>query len=276
MQFINDWLLQHATIIRLSSFFTLLFVMASWELLAPKRTLTAAKFTRWFNNISLVILNTICVRLVLPMTAVSVAAGCSEQQWGVLNQLPFPLWLSVLLAIIALDFLIYLQHVVFHRVPLLWRLHRVHHADVDIDVTTGARFHPIEIILSMLIKFTAIVLLGTPAVAVLLFEVILNGMAMFNHSNIVLPARVDSLLRRFVVTPDMHRVHHSVLFEETNSNYGFNLSCWDRWCGTYRAQPAHGHLGMQIGLDRFREPHYLQLHHLLKIPFVSSAVTRKP
>lgn len=276
MQFINDWLLQHAAIIRLTSFSTLLIIMASWEVITPRRVLTAAKFTRWLNNLSLVMLNTLCVRLVLPMTAVSLALWCTEQHWGILNLVPLPFFISVLLAIIALDFLIYLQHVVFHRVPILWRLHRVHHADVDIDVTTGARFHPIEILLSMLIKFAAIVILGAPAVAVLLFEVILNGMAMFNHSNIVLPARLDQLLRRVLVTPDMHRVHHSVLLEETNSNYGFNLSFWDRCCGTYRAQPAQGHTGMQIGLNQFREPHYSYLHRLLQIPFISSSVTRSP
>lgn len=268
----NEWIIQHEGIIRLTAFFSVLALMAVWEIRAPKRRLTASKMVRWLNNFGLTLVNTVLLRLLFPLAAVGLALLAEERQWGLFNLWSVPTAVAVIIAVILLDFVIYLQHVLFHAVPILWRLHRVHHADVDIDVTTGARFHPIEIMLSMLIKFAAILVLGPPAIAVLIFEMVLNLMAMFNHSNVRLPNRVDQLIRLFVVTPDMHRVHHSVLAHETNSNFGFNLSCWDRWCGTYRAQPEHGHEGMQIGLDQFRESHYLQLHHLLQIPFRDKTV----
>jgi sterol desaturase/sphingolipid hydroxylase (fatty acid hydroxylase superfamily) len=187
--------------------------------------------------------------------------------WGLLNAWVVPAWAAVPIAVIALDFVIYLQHVLFHAVPALWRLHRMHHADLEFDVTTGARFHPIEIALSMVIKLTIVAALGAPALAVLIFEVLLNATAMFNHSNVRLPAWVDHVLRWMVVTPDMHRVHHSVVVRETNSNFGFNLPWWDRLFGTYRDQPAAGHERMTIGVEEFRDPAEQRLDRMLSQPF---------
>jgi sterol desaturase/sphingolipid hydroxylase (fatty acid hydroxylase superfamily) len=192
----------------------------------------------------------------------------AERGWGLLNNVKVPYWIAVVLSVLALDFVIYLQHVMFHAVPAFWRLHMMHHADLDFDVTTGTRFHPIEILLSMLIKMSAVVTLGTPPLAVLVFEVLLNGTAMFNHGNLKLPLRFDAVLRLFVVTPDMHRVHHSVFPSETNSNFGFNMPWWDRLMGTYRSQPSRGHEGMTIGLNQFRDPALLTLPRILILPFV--------
>ena len=264
----NESVMQYEQAIRLSCFFGVLVLMASWEIVAPRRPLSVSKTVRWLNNLGIVLLNNFLLRGLFPIAAVGLAVLATQQQWGVLNNLDLPVWLGILVSVVLLDGVIYLQHVLFHALPLLWRLHRMHHADVDFDVTTGSRFHPIEIFLSMLIKLAAIMVLGPPAVAVLLFEIILNVMAMFNHSNIALPHKIDRVLRWLVVTPDMHRVHHSVLSSETNSNFGFNLSLWDRLFGTYRAQPAAGHQAMQIGLNQFREPKYLTLPWLLVLPFL--------
>jgi sterol desaturase/sphingolipid hydroxylase (fatty acid hydroxylase superfamily) len=228
--------------------------MALWELAAPRRALLVSKSVRWLNNLALAGLNTVLLRLLFPAAAVNMAAFAAQQGWGLLNHFPVPYWLAVAVAVIVMDFVIWLQHVMVHAVPALWRLHRVHHADLDYDLTTGARFHPIEMILSMLIKLAAISVLGPPVVAVILFEVVLNAMAMFNHANVRLPARLDWALRWLVVTPDMHRVHHSVQDDEANSNFGFNLSWWDRLFGTYRDQPRAGHEGMTIGIHEHRDP----------------------
>jgi len=243
--------------------------MAVWEIIAPRRALTVSKALRWANNLGLVFFNSFIVRLVFPAAAVGVAAFAAEQGWGLLNYYSLPFTLSIILSIIAMDFIIYLQHVLVHAVPVLWRLHRVHHADLDYDVTTGARFHTIEIILSMLIKFATIVVLGPPVVAVIMFEVVLNAMAMFNHGNVGLPRTLDTLLRWFIVTPDMHRVHHSIEDDEANSNFGFNLSWWDRLFGTYRDQPRAGHQGMTIGIRKFREPKQAAwITGMLAMPFI--------
>jgi sterol desaturase/sphingolipid hydroxylase (fatty acid hydroxylase superfamily) len=263
----ETYILAHEPVIRLSFFFGVLTLMAVAEILAPRRALTMSKAVRWTANLGLVVLNTIVLRLLFPLAAVALAAKAAENGWGFLNHLDWPGWLEVLFAVLALDFAIYLQHVMFHSVPVLWRLHRMHHADLDFDVTTGARFHPIEIILSMLIKFTVIVALGPSALAVLMFEILLNATAMFNHSNTRLPLGLDRWLRLLVVTPDMHRVHHSILPHEANSNFGFNSPWWDRLCGTYRAQPQAGHEGMTIGIEGFREPARLSLPWLLILPF---------
>ena len=258
----------HEAIIRLGFFLGIFAVMALWEVAAPRRALTVSKAVRWANNLGLVALNTLLLRWLFPTAAVGVAALAAGQGWGLLNHYQVPFWPAVVLAVIAMDFVIWVQHVMVHAIPLLWRLHRVHHADPDYDVTTGARFHPVEIILSMLIKFATILLLGPPVVAVILFEVILNGMAMFNHGNVRLPRGVDRLLRLLLVTPDMHRVHHSVEDDEANSNFGFNLSIWDRLFGTYRDQPRQGHQGMTIGIHRYREPREVSwLPGLLTLPF---------
>ena len=243
--------------------------MALWELLAPRRSLSVRKPLHWASNLALVFLNTAVVRLVIPMTAVALAVLAETNDWGLLNQVNLPTWLENTAAVIALDLVIYLQHVMFHAVPALWRLHMVHHADLDFDVTTGLRFHTLEIILSMLIKLAAVFVLGPSALAVLVFEVLLNATSMFNHGNVRLAGRIDRLLRLFVVTPDMHRVHHSVVVRETNSNFGFNLPWWDYFLGTYRAQPAAGHHEMTIGITQPRDEHRVdRLPGMLLLPLV--------
>lgn len=243
----------HEVPVRLGFFFGIFALMAAWEIVAPRRVLSQSKSVRWANNIGLVFFNSFILRLVFPTAAVGMALFAREQDWGVLNYVQLPYAFAVIVAVVALDFFIWLQHVMVHAVPLLWRLHRVHHADLDYDVTTGARFHPLEILLSMLIKFAVIVLLGPPVLAVILFEILLNATSMFNHSNVRMPASVDRVLRLFVVTPDMHRVHHSVEDDETNSNFGFNLPWWDRLFGTYRDQPRGGHEAMTLGIRTFRD-----------------------
>lgn len=254
------------SLIRLSLFFGVLAVMAVWELLAPRRPLKQGR-RRWAGNLGIVMIDSLIVRLLFPLGAVGIAFWAEARSFGLLHMVELPAEASVILAVILLDLAIYLQHVVFHAVPLLWRLHMVHHADRDIDVTTGLRFHPIEIVLSMLIKMSVVALLGAPAVSVLIFEVLLNGMAMFNHSNIRLPQAADRVLRLFVVTPDFHRVHHSVIRRETNSNYGFNLSLWDRIFATYRAEPQAGHRGMTIGLEQFQNEPTHRILWMLRLPF---------
>lgn len=254
--------------IRLGFFFGIFFLVAACEILAPRRALTTSKAGRWFANLVIVGLNPLSVRLVFPVLPVAVALLGVERQWGLLNNLDLPYWLEVAIGVIALDFSIYLQHVLHHAVPALWRLHMMHHADLDFDVTTGLRFHPLEIIISMGIKLMTVVALGPPALAVLIFEVALNATSMFNHSNIHIPEGIDRVLRLFVVTPDMHRVHHSVIIRETNSNYGFNLPWWDRLLGTYKDQPEKGHEKITIGLSQFRDPKRLTLPWLIILPFV--------
>ncbi len=219
----KDWILGHEIAIRLGFFIGVFMAVAIWELMAPRRDLTVSKLARWCNNLGLVFFNTLVLRLLFPAAAAGVAALAQQRGWGLMNiyQTPFPV--ATVLSIVIMDWVVYLQHVMFHAIPLLWRLHRVHHADPDYDVTTGARFHPLEIILSMLIKFATILVLGPPLVAVVIFEVLLNATAMFNHGNIRLPLGVDRVLRLFLVTPDMHRVHHSVHAPLANSNFGFNL-----------------------------------------------------
>lgn len=271
----NQWLLNHEMLARLGFFVGVFTLVAIWEWLAPKRMLLLPKVSRWANNLALVVLNTILLRLIFPMAAVGLAALSVQQDWGILNSFQVPPILAVVLAVVALDFVIYLQHVMMHAVPILWRLHRVHHADLDYDVTTGLRFHPIEIVLSMLIKFLAIVLLGPPVVAVIIFEVLLNATAMFNHGNIHLPQKFDRILRWFVVTPDMHRVHHSIKMNETNRNFGFNVPWWDRLLGTYQAQPEAGHTDMVIGVEAYRDPQQVdRLPGMLVLPFVAKAQSK--
>lgn len=265
---IDEWITLNETSIRLTFFFGVFAIMAAWEIKKPCRTLKVPKLTRWVNNLGLVFLNSFILRLLFPAAAVGVAVFASEQGWGLFNYYSVPFVLAVILTVIAMDFIIYLQHVLVHAVPALWRLHRVHHADRDYDVTTGARFHPIEIILSMLIKFATIIVLGAPAVAVIIFEVILNAMAMFNHSNIRLPEKFEPKIRRFVVTPDMHRVHHSVEDDEANSNFGFNLSIWDRIFGTYKDQPRAGHTEMEIGIHHYNDDKQVTwITGMLTLPF---------
>ena len=269
----GDWVIQHELSVRLGCFFGIFALMALWEVLAPRRRLTTSKPLRWASNLGIVALNSLLLRLLFPAAAVGMAVLAQARGWGLLNNFAVPEWLAVALSVLALDAAIYLQHVMFHAVPALWRLHRMHHADLDFDVTTGARFHPVEIVLSMLIKLAAVAVLGPPALAVLIFEVLLNATAMFNHANAYLPLRLDRVLRWLVVTPDMHRVHHSVEAHETNSNFGFNLPWWDRLFGTYQAQPGAGHEAMTIGLRGIRDRRRCAtLPGMLALPF-STGVT---
>jgi sterol desaturase/sphingolipid hydroxylase (fatty acid hydroxylase superfamily) len=262
-------LLQNETAIRLTAFFGVLAIVAGAEFIFPRRRLTVSKLRRWASNLGIVFLNSALVRLLLPATAAGFAILSAQRGWGGFNNLDVPVWFAILASIFILDFAIYLQHVMFHAVPAFWRLHRMHHADLDFDVTTGARFHPIEILLSMLIKFAVIAVIGAPAVAVIIFEVLLNATSMFNHGNLRLPAALDRVLRLFIVTPDMHRVHHSIEDHETNSNFGFNLPWWDRLFGTYKAQPDAGHEGMTIGIRDFRKPKLAtDLPGMLILPFL--------
>jgi sterol desaturase/sphingolipid hydroxylase (fatty acid hydroxylase superfamily) len=269
-------IIEQESSIRLGFFLGVLTVMIGWELAAPARPYTVPKAIRWTNNLGLTAFNTLLLRLIFPVAAVGVAVFASSKGWGILNnvQLPFPV--AVALSVIALDFVVYLQHVLVHIIPPLWRIHRVHHADLDYDVTTGSRFHPLEIILSMLIKFLFILALGAPAVAVVLFEVILNATSMFNHGNVRLPLAIDRILRVFIVTPDMHRVHHSIDVRETNSNFGFNLSVWDRLFGTYIDQPSDGHDRMTIGIPDFRNPRQVsRLPGMLTLPFKEASEAKE-
>ncbi|MEO8778332.1 MAG: sterol desaturase family protein [Rhodanobacter sp.] len=266
----TSFLLAHEPAIRLSAFVGIFSVMALWEVLAPRRRQTISRWRRWPSNLGIVVLDSVLVRLLFPTAAVGVALFAQTHGWGWFHVMRVPGWLAMAASMLLLDLTIYLQHVMLHAVPLLWRLHRMHHTDLEIDLTTGARFHPLEIVLSLVIKLGVIVALGAPALAVLLFEVVLNVTSMFNHGNVRLPQRVDRVLRWLTVTPDMHRVHHSWYPDETNSNFGFNLSCWDRVFGTYCAQPRDGHLGMTIGINQFREPRELRLDRMLWQPLRGS------
>jgi sterol desaturase/sphingolipid hydroxylase (fatty acid hydroxylase superfamily) len=259
-------LLAHEPLIRLAVFAGILALMAGLEAWLPRRQRSAGRWLRWPSNLGVVVVDSLVVRLVFPTAAVGLALALEGRGVGLLPWLGLSEPLAILMAVMLLDLAIYLQHVMFHAVPALWRLHRMHHADLDFDVTTGLRFHPIEILLSMVIKLMVVVALGAPAVAVLVFEVLLNATAMFNHANLRLPERLDRLLRLVLVTPDMHRVHHSVVPRETNSNFGFNLAVWDRIFGTYRAQPAAGHETMTIGIEQFRDPRELRLDRMLTQP----------
>lgn len=256
------------TVIRLGSFLLMLISMGIVESLWPRRTLSAPKARRWLSNLSIAFLSTFLVRLIIPVVPATIALYCQKNGWGLFNIINLPYFLAVIVNVLLLDMTIYWQHVVFHRYPLLWRIHRMHHADTDIDASTGIRFHPIEILASMGIKLAAIVLLGPPVLAVILFEILLNGCALFNHANVNIPVAVDRLLRLLVVTPDMHRVHHSTIPTEFNTNYGFNFPWWDRLFKTYKSQPIRGHEDMKVGLNIFREPEFLKLTSMLSIPFI--------
>jgi sterol desaturase/sphingolipid hydroxylase (fatty acid hydroxylase superfamily) len=264
----SNFILENENIIRLGFFFGILVIMAVWEILAPRRELSVSKSTRWFSNLSIVFLNTLVIRILFPAAAVGMALYADSHAWGLFNKFETSSWLAIVTSVILLDMIIYWQHVLFHRIPVLWRIHRMHHADMDIDVTTGSRFHPIEIIISMLIKFASIIVLGVPVIAVIIFEVVLNLTAMFNHSNAKLPLGLDKVVRTIIVTPDMHRVHHSVKPKEYNNNFGFNLSLWDKLFKTYTAQPEAGHVDMIIGLMQYRDVKEAErIPGMLMIPF---------
>ncbi len=262
-------------VLRFSVFAGILVAMALIEIFLPKRKLGAPKARRWATNFAIVAIDTAVVRLMgalaVPLVAVAAAVYAESQGWGLFNIIGLPNWLEFILALLVLDLAIWFQHYVSHHVPLFWQLHQVHHADVDIDVSTAIRFHPVEIALSMLWKIVLVFIFGPSALAVVVFEVILNGCAMFNHANIALPKRLDALLRLVIVTPDMHRVHHSVIRSEHNTNFGFNLSIWDRLFGTYTAQPDKGHDGMTIGLTDYQSSNPTKLLWSLSLPFRSKS-----
>lgn len=254
--------------IRISAFAIVFVLLSFWELWRPRRRLVMSKVTRWVANLSVVFLDAVVVRLLFGAGAVGMALLATDRHWGIMNHVEAPLWFKAVLAVIVLDFVLYIQHVLFHAVPLLWRFHMMHHADLDCDVTTGVRFHPVEVALSMVIKLAAVAVIGPSATAIVSFEVLLNATSMFNHSNVRMPAIVDRVLRWMIVTPDMHRVHHSILPRETNTNFGFNVSWWDRLLGTYRSEPAGGHEGMTLGLEQFRDPAHQTIIGILILPFV--------
>lgn len=262
-------LLEREAVVRVGFFLGVLALMMALETAFPRRVRSVSRRRRWPGNLGIVVLDSLLVRALVPMAAVGVAMVAEARGWGLFHALEMPAVWAVVLTVVVLDLVIYLQHVVFHAVPALWRLHRMHHADLDIDVTTGARFHPVEILLSMVIKMAVVAALGAPAVGVVVFEVLLNATSMFNHANLKLPRRLDRVLRWLVVTPDMHRVHHSAIRRETDSNFGFNLPWWDRLLGTYRDQPEKGHDGMTIGLTIFRDPGASRLDKLLIQPFLN-------
>jgi len=266
---LEEFVLQREALLRLGCFAGVFAVMLLWENAAPKRVLSVGRIERWVHNLGLLLLNSLVLRLLFPAAAVGIAYSAAGAGWGLFNHLELPYWLEVTLAVLLLDLAIYLQHRLMHYLPPLWKLHRVHHADLDIDLTTGSRFHTLEILVSMLIKWLVIFLLGPALLAVLIFEILLSGMALFNHANVRLPARLDGVLRTLLVTPDMHRVHHSILRHETDSNFGFNLSLWDRLFATYVDQPAQGHQGMTIGIPGFRDARQVdRLPGMLALPFV--------
>ncbi|HEY9536983.1 MAG TPA: sterol desaturase family protein [Kiloniellaceae bacterium] len=262
----TDFLLANEPALRLAFFFGALAALMVAEAALPRRRREIPRLTRWSGNLGVVAVDTLLLRLAFPVVAVGFAALAEQRGWGLLNNVDAPAWLAFLASLLVLDLAIYLQHVMFHAVPALWRLHRMHHADLELDVTTGLRFHPVEILLSMGIKIGVVAALGPPAAAVLVFEVLLNATSMFNHANLRLPLGLDRVLRWLVVTPDMHRVHHSIRPEETNSNFGFNLPWWDRLLGTYRVQPRDGHEAMTIGIEQFRSRGDLRLDRMLVQP----------
>ncbi len=260
---------EYEALIRISSFAIVLVLLLVWERLAPRRPLSQPRMVRWWANIGLILWGTVLVRFVFPTAAVGIAVMVEQNGWGLLNYIQLPYAARVLVAFVLLDTSVYFQHVMFHVLPLLWRFHRVHHTDLDLDVSTGVRFHPVEILISMLVKFMTIAALGAPMLAVVIFEIVLNASSMFTHSNIRMPALMERVIRWVFVTPDMHRIHHSVSENETNSNFGFNISLWDRLFGTYRHAPRLGQEDMVLGLDNFHEPRWQSLRGLLYLPFVS-------
>ena len=267
-------------LLRVASFSLVFVAMAAWEWLAPRRPLRLRRAERWPHNLALLLVDVAAVRVLAPAAAIGVALAAEANGWGLLNGLNLPPWAVLAIAILFLDLAIYFQHVTFHAVPALWRLHRVHHADLELDVTSGTRFHPLEILISTAVKCGAVAAIGAPAAAVLAFEVILNATSVFNHANVRMPEALDRWLRRFVVTPDMHRVHHSIRYNETSSNFGFSSPWWDRLFGTYRAQPAAGHEGMVIGVDAFRSREDLRIDRLLSQPWRETpggySINRRP
>lgn len=268
----REFIFQYESVIRFGSFFGIFALLAIWEIASPKRKLLELRCFRWFSNIGLIVIANILIRFIVPTAAVGIALHAEQDQLGILNHhadsLPYAA--HFIIAFILMDLAIYFQHVIFHALPMFWRFHRVHHSDLDCDITTGVRFHPFEIIISILFKFLIIISIGVPVLAVVIFEIILNATSMFTHSNIKIPTTVERIIRWLIVTPDMHRTHHSIDESETNSNFGFFISVWDRLFGTYIDKPKRGHIEMEIGLQDFREPKWQNLRWLIYLPFVSN------
>ncbi|HEV7344752.1 MAG TPA: sterol desaturase family protein [Devosia sp.] len=267
----NETLFLPEPVIRFGAFGLIFALLAVIELTHPRlerpEMLAALKTRRWMTNVGVLVLSSVVLRVLFPVAAVGTALWAESQQFGLFNQLDFPLWLVALISLVVLDFAVWLEHLLSHKIPILWRVHRMHHSDTGFDLTTALRFHPLEIVLSMVWKAGIVVALGAPAWSVLVFEVVLNGAAMFNHANIHLPGKIDRIVRIVAVTPDMHRIHHSTDRRETDSNYGFSLAIWDRIFGTYTHQPAKGHQGMDIGLEDYRDAAPTRLGWSLLLPF---------
>ena len=258
------------TVWRLSVFASALILFSLLEALFPRRRRNLPRQGRWLTHLGITVIDSLVVRILGPLTAIAVAIWAANKGIGLFNLTQWPLWVEIVLAFILLDCAIYWQHVISHRVPFFWRFHKVHHTDRDLDASSAVRFHPVEILLSMLYKCGVVLIIGPAALAVLIFEIVLNASAIFNHANLKLPLGVDKILRLFIVTPDMHRVHHSVIETETNRNFGFNLSVWDRLFRSYKAQPEGGHDGMTIGLSEHQSEAPSQLFWSLKLPFAKS------
>ncbi len=266
----KEFFFQYESYIRLSSFIGLYALLTLWEISSPKRKLEHARRLRWVSNFGLIIISSILIRFIFPTAAVGISLLVEQNHWGLLYYFELPYIIHFIAAFVLMDLSLYFQHVMFHALPLFWRFHRVHHTDLDFDITTGLRFHPFEMVISILIKFMTITALGVPVLAVVIFEIILNAASMFSHSNIKIHSAIEQMTRWFIVTPDMHRIHHSVSENETNSNFGFFISVWDRLFGTYTKEPKEGHTGMQIGLNNFREPKWQDIRWLIYLPFVSN------
>ena len=260
---------------RLGAYCAVFAILAGWEVLGPRRSLRVGRKPRWPSNLGILVVDAVLVRLLIPVAAVSAALFAERHGMGLFHILGLPFWLRALLGFVLLDLVIYGQHFAFHHIPMLWRLHRMHHTDLDVDVTTGVRFHPFEILISMLIKIAVVLVAGIPPLAVLVFEIVLNATSMFNHANVSLAPWLDRVIRWLVVTPDMHRVHHSILRDETDSNFGFNLPWWDYIFGTYRAEPRAGHVDATLGLPIFRDIRETRLDNLLTQPFREPESTLK-
>lgn len=269
MHRVQELIFKYESYIRLISFFGLFALLTLWEISSPKRELLQLRQFRWFSNIGLIVISSVLVRFIVPTAAVGVAFHVEENNLGFLNYYDLPFVIHFLLAFILMDLSIYFQHVMFHSLPLFWRFHRVHHSDLDCDVTTGLRFHPFEMLISIIFKFLVILSIGAPVITVVIFEIILNAASMFTHSNIKMPHTIERIFRWFFVTPDMHRIHHSIHENETNSNFGFFISWWDRLFDTYISQPKDGHEKMELGLSFFREPKWQNLRWLIYLPFVA-------
>jgi len=267
---VKELIFQYESYIRLGSFLGLFILLMAWEVASPKRKLLQLRRFRWFSNIGLIVTSSILIRFIIPTAAVGVALLAEKDNLGFLNYFDLSTTAHFIIAFILMDLAIYFQHVMFHALPMFWRFHRVHHSDLDCDISTGLRFHPFEMIISILFKFVIIISIGAPVIAVVCFEIILNAASMFTHSNIKIPANLEKLVRWIVVTPDMHRIHHSVNENETNSNFGFFISVWDRLFGTYINEPKEGQQNMEIGLHSFRQAKWQNLRWLIYLPFVSS------